>query len=270
MQQAKSRLLLLAVLFVVKSVHAQELFVFTEPASNMPAHSVGARLTNGFTHDRFSNSLNYSLVPEIMLGINKSLMVHAEGFFNNTGSSFKAQGAGVYAKYRFFTTDAVYRHFRMAAYGRLSFNNSPVVQQTIDTYGFNKGYELGLIATQLLHKQAISASAGYTQVFNAGKAGMVNDKAVNYTLSTGRLILPTVYTNYHQTNVNVMVELLGQHLLNSSGQYLDIAPSLQFIFNSQTRLDIGYRQQLYSHDIQRMGSNGFLLRIEHTFFNAWK
>ncbi|RFM27525.1 hypothetical protein DXN05_15855 [Deminuibacter soli] len=264
---------MLTLLLVCSAVagKTQELFVYTEPASNMPAHSLGARLTNGFAgNNAAGGSLNYSLIPELMIGVNKNLMVHAEGFFNNNNGAFRAQGAGLYAKYRFFTHDAVYRHFRMAAYGRLSFNNGAVVQETIDTYGQNKGYELGLIATQLLHKQAISASAGYTQVFEPGKQGITNDKAINYSLSTGRLILPHNYHDYKQVNFNIMADLLGQHLLNSNKSYLDIAPAVQFIFNSQTRIDLGYRQQLYNNGLLRMNTNGFLLRFEHTFFNAWK
>lgn len=244
--------------------------MYTEPASNMAAKSMGLRLTNDFARMN-NNAWNYLLVPEWMIGVNKNLMVHAEGFLNNNNGNFRAQGGGVYAKYRFFTNDQVYRHFRMAAYGRLSFNNSAVLQHTIDTYGYNKGYELGLIATQLLHKQAISASGAYTQVFEPGKSGIVHDKAINYTLSTGRLLLPKNYHDYRQTNLNLMVELLGQHLLNSNQSYLDIAPSVQLIFNSQTRLDIGYRQQLYgTSNLMRMSSNSFLIRLEHTLFNVWK
>ena len=96
-----------------------------------------------------------------------------------------------------------------------------------------------------------------------------SNSAVNYTLSVGKLILPKVYTNFNQTNMNFMVELLGQRLNSNGKSYLDIAPSVQFIFNSQARVDFGYRQQLYS-TLLRTAPNGFVLKFEYTFFNVFK
>jgi hypothetical protein len=54
------------------------------------------------------------------------------------------------------------------------------------------------------------------------------------------------YISYKQTNFNLMLELSGQHLIGENERFLDLAPAAQFIFNSQTRLDIGYKFQLYS------------------------
>ncbi|HEY1030529.1 MAG TPA: hypothetical protein VGD89_02070, partial [Flavipsychrobacter sp.] len=78
--------------------------------------------------------------------------------------------------------------------------------------------------------------------------------------------LPKSYKDYGQTNFNIMLELLGQYLPESGTAYLDIAPSLQLIFNSQTRLDIGYRHQVHS-SMLRTAPNGFLIRLEHVIFN---
>ena len=51
---------------------AQELFVFTEPASNMPAHSLSAKLTDHFvTKDRIYNRFSQRLMPQLMFGFNK-------------------------------------------------------------------------------------------------------------------------------------------------------------------------------------------------------
>jgi len=61
--------------------------------------------------------------------------------------------------------------------------------------------------------------------------------------------------------------LTGQQLLGLNERFIDLAPVLQFIFNSQIRLDIGYKFQLYS-DMQRTAPNGFMIRIEHLFFNV--
>ena len=92
---------------------------------------------------------------------------------------------------------------------------------------------------------------------------------MNYTLSVGKLMLPKVYKSFKQTNVNLMLELLGQRLNENRKSYLDIAPSIQFIINSQARVDIGYRQQVYSTMI-RTAPNGMVLKFEYTFFNAFK
>ena len=65
-----------------------------------------------------------------------------------------------------------------------------------------------------------------------------------------------------------MLDLMGQHLLGVNEDFLDLAPAVQFIFNSQTRLDIGYKIQLYS-DMQRTAPNGLMIRIEHLLFNVF-
>jgi hypothetical protein len=251
---------------------AQELFVFSEPASNMPAKSLGIRVSNWLMYDKSSQSLNYQLIPELMWGVNKNLMIHFDGFFTNQGGNFHAVGAGTYVKYRIYTADAVNTHFRLAAYGRLSLNNSAIFQEEIDLTRNNTGYALGLIATQLLHRQAISATVGFNQAYNNGAENKLPpgqaDQAFNFSLSTGRLIFPKEYVSYKQTNLNLMLELMGQHLMGENENFLDLAPAVQFIFNSQTRLDIGYKFQLYS-DMQRVAPNGFMIRVEHLLFNVF-
>lgn len=259
-------------------VRGQELFVYTEPASNMPAKSIGIRASNWLMKGPQDPSLNYRFVPEVMWGTNKNLMLHAEGFFSNsaqpgkTAQSFRAEGLGLYGKYRFYTSDQVYKHLRLAGFARVSINNSPIQQEQIDINGFNAGYQFGLIATQLLHKQAISSSVSFVQALDNGNNHSFPsgspDKAIQASLSTGRLLLPKRYSGYGQTNFNVMLELLGEHLLNSNKASLDIAPAIQFIFNSQTRVDLGYRQELYSN-MTRMSQNGFMIRVEHLLFNAF-
>jgi hypothetical protein len=139
--------------------------------------------------------------------------------------------------------------------------------------GHNTGYEAGLIATKLLHKVAISSSLSYERASDNGEKYKFptaeSNSAMNYTLSVGKLMLPKVYKSFKQTNVNLMLELLGQRLVENRKSYLDIAPSIQFIINSQARVDIGYRQQVYSTMI-RTAPNGMVLKFEYTFFNAFR
>lgn len=255
------------------SVYAQELFVYTEPASNMPAHSLGLRASNWLMRERPAEGggLNYHFIPELMWGINKGWMMHVEGFFSNRDGRLTIEGAALYAKYRFLSRDGDHRHFRMAAYGRASTNNSSVHQEEIETNGHNSGLEGGVIATQLLHKTALSSSLSFEKATDGDKAleysTSLATSAVNYSFSAGQLILPKKYTGYDQTNLNLMVEILGQLLPENGRSFLDVAPSVQLIFNSQTRLDIGYRRQLYS-TLERTAPNGFMVRVEHTLFNV--
>ncbi len=255
---------------VATSIRAQELFVFTEPASNMPAHSLGARLS-GYAMKKDDNTYNVHVLPELMWGVNKNLMLHAEGFISNRNNSFVGEGVGFYGKYRFLSNDKVHSHFRMAAYARYSFNNSDIHQDEIDINGHNSGYEGGIIATQLLNKVALSTSAGYERALGNEKYKFPDEQAnagINYTLSAGKLMLPVKYTSYKQTNMNLMTEVLGQTLPANGKSYLDATASVQFIFNSQARLDLGYKQQLYSNMV-RTAPNGFLLRFEYLFFNVF-
>ncbi len=252
---------------------AQELYSATEPASNRPAKSVSVRLDHSIMDERGTLKTNYHLIPEVMIGVHPKLTVHAGMFLSNRSDKFEYEGATIHAKYRFLNHDAMQRHFRMAAFARMSMNNSDVHQEEISIYGHNTGYEVGLVATQLMHKVAISSSISYvnaTDNLNNNKFiyGAKNSEALNYTLSFGKLILPHEYRSYRQTNMNIMVEFLNQVNLGSSKYYMDVAPTVQFIFNSQSKVDIGYRKELRSSMV-RTAPNGFFVRLEHTFFNAY-
>ena len=264
--------LCIAMLLLCLSGSAQELFTFTEPASNMAAKSIGLRLNNYFVQEKYTSKTDYHVIPEVMVGVSKKVMVHGDAFFSNRGNHFAAEGGSIYAKYRFLSNDDVQQHFRMAAFGRYSFNNSLIDQEEINLYGYNSGFEGGVVATQLLHKVALSSALSFVKAmdnsnnnkFPEGNAG----KALNYTLSAGKLMLPKVYTDYKQTNLNLMLEFLSQWNLGSGKYYIDAAPSVQFIFNSVARVDIGYRTQL-SHTLLRTSLNGVFVRLEYNLFNAY-
>ncbi|MEI9810246.1 MAG: hypothetical protein WDO16_21570 [Bacteroidota bacterium] len=141
-------------------------------------------------------------------------------------------------------------------------------------YGHNTGFETGFVATQLLKKVALSSTISFVKASDNGKGnkflyGERNEAAINTTFSIGKLMLPKVYTNFRQTNVNLMAEFLTQVNTGSGKYYMDIAPTLQLIFNSQSRIDIGYKKEV-SSTLLRTAPNGFFIRVEHTFFNAFK
>lgn len=265
----------LVVLFCALSINAsaQELFVVTEPASNMPTGSIGVRVAQALMKEKFETGYNYHLMPEIMWGANKNLMLHAAAFLSNRNKNLATEGGSVYAKYRFLSKDDVHQHFRMAAFGRASVNNSEIHQEEINTMGHNSGFETGIVATQLLNKVAISASSSFEKAMNNSQAYKFpvsqSNSATNYTLSFGRLMYPNKYKNFKQTNINLMMEFLGQTLNTNGKSFLDVVPSLQFIINSQARVDVAYVKEIYSNML-RTATNGLYLKLEYSFFNVTK
>lgn len=248
---------------------AQELYVQTEPASNMARHSLGVRLENqGYFIPDFRNRSTL----EIMYGASKNLMVHASGYVSDFYQQKQhLEGFSAYAKYRFLSVDSVQRHFRGAAFIKASTINNPVINQEINLEGDRTGLQSGLVFTQLLHKLALSGSVSYLRGFdnqnNQIPDGFAKD-AVAYSLSSGYLIFPKNYSNYKQTNINLYLELLGKTNPGYRQSYLDAAPAVQFIFNSIFRVDLSYRTPLYNAMI-RNSQNMYLVRLEYNFFNLF-
>lgn len=258
--------------FVSYTIDAQELFVVTEPASNVPAGSIGVRVGQSLMDNKFKSGSMYNLTPEVTWGINKNLMVRTSAFLSNQDNGLGLKGGGVYAKYRFFSVDDLQSHFRMAAFGRYSYNNSFFNQEAIDLANGNSGYEAGLVATQLIHKVALSSSVSYVRALNNPDYSFpdaLGKNAINYTFSVGKLMYPKKYTSFKQTNINAMLEFTGQTITENGKSYLDVVPSIQFIINSQARIDLAYKKELYS-SMQRAATDGVFLKLEYTFFNVTK
>ena len=55
---------------------------------------------------------------------------------------------------------------------------------------------------------------------------------------------PKKYTSFKQTNINTMLELIGQTITENGKSYLDVVPSIQFIINSQARIDLGLQKRI--------------------------
>ena len=260
-------------LLVASNSNAQELYVYTEPASNIPAHILSTRLMSSYYKEKDGSGTNIHFMPEIRYGISGKLMIQTQAFISNRNESLYTEGGGIYTQYKFLNIDDIKRHFRMAFYGRASFNRADIHQEEIETVGHNTGYEIGVISTQLLHKVAISSMLSYERAMGNGAQyefpKTQDNSATNYSLSFGKLILPKKYISYDQTNINIMLEFLGQRLNGNNKSYLDIAPALQFIIKSRTRVDIGYRHELYS-TMLRSAPNGFLVRFEYNFYNAFR
>lgn len=261
---------LFCMLLGTSKLMGQELFNYAEPASNMAAHSLGFRWASYRFNEPHLGQQTTQFFPELMWGISKNWMLHADAIVGNSDRPMRFIGSSLYLKYRLYTRDEVHKHFRMAAFARAGINNSHVHYQEIKTNGMNTGFESGLIATQLLHKQAISSTLSWEQITDNG-SNKIHDtnarQAINISLSTGRLILPKQYVSYKQTNLNLMLEVLAQYQPQLGLYYCDLAPSLQLIINSQTRIDFGYRKQLVG-TMDRMTDASWMLKLEHLLFNV--
>lgn len=265
----KKLLLAFGLMAIACTAFAQELYVNTEPASNMATHSIGIRLENqGYFNPVYKDRTTL----EIMYGASKSLMIHGSLYESNYyGNGQHFEGGSLYAKYRFLSIDSVQRHFRGSFFVKAASINNPLVNQEISLEGDNTGVQSGFVFTQLLHKLALSASASYLHAYNnSGGFDLPVENArdaVEYTASAGYLLLPKSYDNYNQVNVNVYMELLGKTNPGYGQSYLDAAPAVQFIFNSVFRVDFSYRTPLYN-DMVRSSRNNYLVRLEYNIFNA--
>lgn len=261
--------ILAVLLFLNGPVVAQELYVFTEPASNMPAKSIGLRLTN---EGQFTPDFNSRTMPEVMFGINKNLMAHVQGFFSDMDGRYQFEGGSVYAKYRFLSVDDVKSHFRAAAFARYSKSNREAHSEDVNLEGDNSGIQGGLVFTQLIHKLALSATLSYAKVLpeRDGNHGYQADQMLGYSLSSGYLLLPLTYKDYNQPNLNLYVEVLGKVNPANRHNYVDLAPAVQVVLNSRTRIDVGYRFQLNGNMENRYFKNMYLARVEFNFFNVLK
>jgi hypothetical protein len=273
--------------------------VFTEPASNMATGSVGFRLNSKLYQMNHDNKFNgFRAEPEIMIGVSRKVMIHVAAYGSDMfQKNFRMEGASIYGKYRFFSQDDVHEHFRMATYAKVSFIKNPEVliaihqhllpdgmggyvqhdeelhiqSNEIDVDGNNSGITTGIVATKLINKLAVSASLGYARRFN--NIGYETEiyqakNAITYTASAGYLLFPKEYTSYKQTNLNLYLEILGQSFADKKQSYIDVAPAVQFIFNSIARVDVGYRTQV-SGNVNRLANNYFMIRLEYNLLNVF-
>jgi len=253
---------------------AQELYINTEPASNMAARSIGFRMNNyGYSDDNGKTKTIFN--PEIMYGFSSQLMVHAEAYIDDKFTDgYVFRGLGLYAKYRFLNIDGVHKHFRVAAFSRFSDAFQPDENNEVSIIDDYRGISAGIIATQLLHKLAISSTIAYTRAFGTANDYIKNGDAVEYSLSFGDLALPRLYTSYKQTNMNLFFEILGKNQwanvnINPStqkGYYLDAAPGIQFVIRSRALIDLSWRWQVVG-DMDRLWYQQAFVRLEYNIFN---
>ena len=264
----------LACCLLSQMARGQELYVFSEPASNMPAHSLSVKLGYRTPVSDNNNTYRQRYLPEIMFGFNKHLMVHLAGSFSDFYSpQLRWESVKTYAKYRFYSADEVHRHFRMAAFAEAAYSRSPFTYGDINLDGDNSGVQAGIIATQLVSKLAISGTSSFIRVFSNGNMHLNHYDhsltAFYYSLSAGYLLLPFNYSDYKQTNLNLYFETIGMKGLDKGDYMLDVAPALQIIFNSNLKINLGARLQATGNMV-RPGENNYFVSVERTFLGVLK
>ncbi len=287
--------------FTATSIDAQELYPICEPASNVPKGTLGVRVFDesykevSIYRHMFGIKLMYGLTPKLSIYVSACMSNHHSpvlpvGLTTHTHSGNKTiyttgnitrgvqypyefNGDDLYIKYRFVTSDGQNSHFRMAAYGELSYVNEAHDETEPTLLDDNSGFGAGIITTYLIHHFAATFTTGIVLpvAYNGyapdpyGGADvatkLVYGNAVIYNLSFGYLLYPRHYKNYSQTNWNVYIEFMGKSYgeakvyqgpqmvsspiltpLLQAGNYIEIYPGIQCIIKSDLRIDfsIGY------------------------------
>lgn len=279
---------------ILYTAQAQELYVFSDPASNVPAKSLtlkyGAKVMRE-KHLSHTYTTNRQML-ESQWGFSKKLMMKTGFTFSDMYSNraMKFESASLYAKYRFLSKDQVHKHLRAAAFVKGVLSTNPLRYDEITADGDQTALQGGLIVTQLIKKLAVSATLAGTQVMDEerwlkyGGPRNFGYKSINYSLSAGYLVLPRSYSSYKQTNFNLYLELIGSrgdgpqyiaynrdapgiYVAQKKYHFVDLAPAAQLIFNSSSKLNLGYRFQLKA-DAFRMATRSVFISFEHTFLNA--
>ena len=198
--------ILIGFLFCSLLAKGQELYVYTEPASNMPARSLSAKVSSNFIgkNQGSVNRFMQRYTPELMFGINKKWMVHVGGTFADMHTNnFRWESVYLYGKYRFLSFDELHSHFRMAAFADAAYTRSPFHFEEISLQGDKSGVQLGIIATQLWNKLALSGTVSHTQVLDKSRNNKVLYipsriyQAMNYSFRQGiwSCLFNTLITN---------------------------------------------------------------------------
>jgi len=240
-------------IIIAKNSKAQELFVISEPASIMPTRSVMIKQS----YQQLGGKMNSSLYnTQLEFSFKKNWMMHI-------GTNFTA--SEIYLQNRLYSLDDIHSHTRLAFF--LKAINSPFQPNTdaIMIDGQEKLWNAGFIATRLDYKWASSFSAGCLHRLTANSKYAKN--GIEYIWSNGWLLYPKNYINYKQTNINFYVECIGQQLINDKTHYLDIAPAVQFIFNSQAKFNLGYKWPITDNS-NRLNNKSLYISFDYLFFNA--
>ena len=272
-------LFFLIFLFLYNNSYSQELYINTEAASLIPKGTKVIRFNYSSiflnqTNEKESIKNALLFTPSLAYGLSKKIMISGSFQFSNKpyekdlGTNFGFNGFKLYSKQRIFTTDKQKNHTRLSSFVKYSFHKEKFMKSNIDLELQDKGFEFGLIGTQLIKKLAISITSAYTRVND------IYDKSNNLfrlgtlknSISAGYLVFPRKYKSYKQTNFNIYLEYITNTITNKSfperfNKFSSIlAPGIQFIILSRSRLDFSYK--IRKGDTE----NEFLIKLTYIIY----
>lgn len=266
-------------LSIITSAESQELYVFSSAASNVPTNSLSLKYLNKWVN---ANAISQNYIAsrhmfESQIGISKKIMLRAGVSLSDMYShkQQKFESFAMLAKYRFFSNDDVHRHFRAAVFLTTVFSKNDLMYDELTVDGDQSVVQGGVILTQLINKLALSTTVALTEVVNPERwkkydgPRIFGYQGINYSFSSGYLLLPRKYTSYRQPNLNIYIECIGGFGLDKRFSYTDLAPALQLILNSNSKINLGYRFQL-AGSVYRMAQSGVYFSYERTFLNTFK
>jgi hypothetical protein len=186
------------------------------------------------------------------------------------------EGLNLYFRYRWLSIDKNRRHTRVAFFGEAGKSFMAHTEAEAALNGDVSGAGGGVIATQLINKFAVSFTASfvYPLVFKDPKQEITfrSGNTYSYNVSLGYRIWPAAYSSYKNLNINLYCEFLNRKydaaVMTQKGDpydfevykwfdkniyyslqenfYSEIRPSLQFIINSNNRIDLGFASPVYS------------------------
>lgn len=240
---------LLCLCIASTSSRAQELFILSEPASNLPKGALAVRLI----HMQYENNepysadeyrimnairLAYGITGRWMIWLQPAFSNHHDDdlppdvvnhyhigtqtvFFSNTPQQtrpypYRYVGTHFYTKYLFFKRDTQNDHLRASVYAEYSTTYTPHEEAEPNLYDDNQGWGAGLILTRLSQRWAVSYTMGIIRA--RPYEGMSGNQwtrieygtTFQYNLAFGYLLYPRIYEHYDQNNVNLYLELRGK------------------------------------------------------------
>ncbi len=259
--------LVLFLSFISSLSPAQELYINAEPASLIPKGTKVVRLNH---HSIFLDGTNIMggignaiiMSPSISYGLSKKIMVSGSFQFSNKPyeqdmmPNFGFSGFKLSSKQRILTTDKQKYHTRLSSFIKYSYHDNKFMKDNLDIEIQDTGFEFGIIGTQLINKLAISVTSAVTRISNIDekytngstvKWQSINLNTIQNSISAGYLLFPRKYKSYKQTNFNLYLEYLTNTILTKD--YPDrynkfsstLAPGIQFIIMSRSRLDFSYK-----------------------------
>ena len=259
--------LVLFLSFISSLSPAQELYINAEPASLIPKGTKVVRLNH---HSIFLDGTNIMggignaiiMSPSISYGLSKKIMVSGSFQFSNKPyeqdmmPNFGFSGFKLSSKQRILTTDKQKYHTRLSSFIKYSYHDNKFMKDNLDIEIQDTGFEFGIIGTQLINKLAISVTSAVTRISNIDekytngstvKWQSINLNTIQNSISAGYLLFPRKYKSYKQTNFNLYLEYLTNTILTKDfpDRYYKfsstIAPGIQFIIMSRSRLDFSYK-----------------------------